>query len=172
MLRFAVFALAFAVSTTGLLQGPTFAQTLAPAANPPANTRPAEPRREFTPEERAQFRADRKACIDTVKPKALAKAERGPAMRRCMEARNPAYREGFARAAQRRSEVKQVRDGCRDEIRGKGLARDQRREAMKTCILAKRPELAKPMACAEEARTRNLAAGTERRTFMRTCIRG
>jgi hypothetical protein len=161
MMRLSAFVFACLVSTA------VVAQTAVPSA--PATQSAQRP--EFTPDQRAQFRADRKSCSDEVKPKTLAKGERGPAMRRCMEARNPAYREGFARAAQRRGEIKQVRDACREEIRGKRLARDQRREAMKTCILAKKPELAKPMACAEQARSRNLAAGTERREFMRACIR-
>ena len=160
-MRFAAFALACMLSVSAQAQ----------TVPPPAASTPSDQRGEFTPQQRAQFRADRKACVDEVKPKTLAKVERGPAMRRCLEARNPAYRDGFARAAQRRGEIKQVRDACREEIRGKRLARDQRREAMKTCIIAKKPELAKPMACAEQARSRNLAAGTERREFMRACIR-
>jgi hypothetical protein len=71
---------------------------------------------------------------------------------------------------QRRAEIRAVRDGCRDETRAGGLRGPERREAMKRCILARKPELAKPMACAEEARARNLPRGTERRDFMRACM--
>lgn len=79
---------------------------------------------------------------------------------------SPEQREQF------RAEMRQVRDGCRDEVRARGVKGPERREAMKSCVLAKKPELAKPMACAEEARAKGLKRGEERRSFMRTCVRG
>jgi psiF repeat len=71
----------------------------------------------------------------------------------------------------RRAEIRQVRESCRDETRAKGLRGPDRQSAMKSCVLAKKPELAKPMACAEEARARNLPRGDARRDFMRSCMR-
>jgi hypothetical protein len=163
MIRLSAFVVALALSTAA------FAQTVAPpVASPPS----AAQRPEITPEQRARFQADRKACVDELKAKALPKGERRPAMRTCMESRNPELKPMFARGEARRAEMKQVRDTCRDEVKAKNIKGTERRDAMKSCIIAKKPEMAKPIACAEEARAKGMKRGTERRDFMRTCVRG
>jgi psiF repeat len=162
MNRLSVFVVALVFSTGA------FAQTAAPpAVAPSASERPV-----ITPEQRARFQADRKACADELKAKELPRGERRPAMRTCMETRNPDLKPMFARGEARRAEMKQVRDACRTESNEKKLKGTERREAMKSCIIAKKPEMAKPIACSEEAKTKGLMRGTERRDFMRTCIRG
>jgi hypothetical protein len=158
MIRIVSFALGMALSTL------SYAQTAAPAE-------PRGPLARISPEMRAQFQADRKACVDQVKPRDLPRAERGKAMRGCMEAKNPAYKVAFERAGQRRAEMKQIRQDCRATIDGKRLTRDERRTAMQSCIVAKRPEMAKQFACQDQARQKNLGPGTERREFMRNCRR-
>jgi len=150
MLRFASLFLALFFATSA------WAQTVSPSA--------------VTPEQRRQFRADRKTCTEQIKPKDLPRGERGKAMRGCMEGRNSAYKAVYERTDQRREEMKQIRKDCRaTTAAGKTLSRDERRTAMQACIVAKRPELAKPYACADQARQKGLKAGTERRQFMREC---
>ena len=162
MKRFSVVFLALALSTAA------FAQTATPpsAPSPQAAQRP-----EITPEQRARFQVDRKACVDELKPKELPRGERRAAMRTCMETRNPNLKPMFARGEARRAEMKTVRDACRDEVKAKNIKGNERRDAMKNCIIAKKPEMAKPIACSEEAKAKGLARGAERRDFMRTCIR-
>jgi hypothetical protein len=161
MIRTLSFAIALAVSTA------SFAQTAAPA---PGEQR--GPISRISPEMRAQFQADRKACVDQVKPRDLPRAERGKAMRGCMETKNPAYKAAFERSGQRREEMKQIRQDCRATHDGQKMTRDERRNAMQSCIVAKRPEMAKQFACQDQARQKNLGPGSERREFMRTCRRG
>lgn len=166
MKHFSVVFLALALSTAA------FAQTAPPSViSPSAPSSPAAQRSEITPEQRARFQADRKACVDELKPKELPKGERRAAMRTCMETRNPNLKPMFARGEARRAEMKTVRDACRDEVKAKNIKGNERRDAMKSCIIAKKPEMAKPIACSEEAKAKGLARGAERRDFMRTCIR-
>jgi hypothetical protein len=145
-------------------QPPVVAPALPPTAAPEAG------RREITPEMRERFRADLRACRTEVRGKNLPRGERRTAFRSCMEARNGDYRPFFARAETRRAEMRQLRRECRAENDGKRLTRDERRAAMRSCMEAKRPELKKAFACMDEARSKGLNPGPERRAFMRTCL--
>jgi Spy/CpxP family protein refolding chaperone len=153
-----------------------FLSTAASAQIAPAPAAPNAPalsgeRREITPEQRARFSADRKSCVDEVKPQSLPRGERRRAMQTCMEARNPELKQFFARGESRRAEMRQVRSDCRNEVRGKSVPRAERQEAMKACVIAKKPEMAKVFTCVDQARAKNLQPGSERRDFMRTCLR-
>jgi hypothetical protein len=161
MIRTLSFALLFTLSSA------VFAQTAPPAAGEQRG-----PISRVSPEMRAQFRNDMSDCRDQVKPRELPRAERGKALRGCMEAKNPAYKVAFERAGQRREEMKQIRQDCRAAMNGQRLTRDERRTSMQSCIVAKRPEMAKQFACQDQAKQKNLGPGAERREFMRNCRRG
>jgi hypothetical protein len=158
MIRIVSFALGMALSTL------SYAQTAAPSE-------PRGPLSRVSPEMRTQFQADRRACVDQVKPRDLPRAERGRAMRSCMEGKNPAYKAAFERSGQRRAEMRQIRQDCRATTDNQRLTRDERRSAIQSCIVAKRPEMAKQFACQDQARQKNLGPGAERREFMRNCRR-
>ncbi len=155
LIRLTVFALISLLSTAAFAQQP-----VAPAP---------------TPGQAAQqdaMRADRRACADEIRAKNLQRPERREAMRTCMTARNPDYKARAELGAARQGEIRQVRDACRTETDAQRLTGPERREAMRTCIIAKKPEMAKPMACMEEARAKGFKERSERRSFMRTCMRG
>jgi hypothetical protein len=150
-----------------------------PAPSPPveAPARPVPPaaggqaeRLGITPEMRERFRSDARACRDEMRGKDVPRGERRKAFRTCMEARNGDYRPIFARGETLRTEMQKIRSACRAENEGKRLTRDERRAAMRGCMEAKRPELKKAFACMDEARTKGLNPGPERRAFMRTCL--
>ncbi len=126
----------------------------------------------LTDDQRAKLRADRDACRTEVRAQDLPRGERRGAMRRCIEARNPDLKPLFARGEARRAEMRQLRDACRDELRSRNLRGPERRQAMRTCLVQRKPELAKVFGCIDQARGRNLQPGTERRDFMRSCLRG
>jgi hypothetical protein len=151
LIRLSAFVLTCVLSTAA------FAQQTAPA--------PA-------PAQQGAFAADRRACAEELRGKNLPRAERREAIKTCMSNRNPEYKARAELGATRQGEMRQVRDTCRTETDAKRLTGPERREAMKNCIVAKKPEMAKPLACMEEARSKGLKPGTERREFMRTCIKG
>jgi hypothetical protein len=147
-----------------VLAAPLAAQT--PPQQPPA-ARPGIP-----PEMRERFQTARQACVAEVKPRDLPRGERRKAMRTCLEAKMPEAAPIFARGEARRAEMRKLRDDCRQEVRPRRLARDERRQAMQACMVQKKPELAKVFSCRDEAASKNMAPGAERRDFMRSCIRG
>ncbi|MGL5116426.1 MAG: PsiF family protein [Beijerinckiaceae bacterium] len=157
-------AMAQTTPPTAPVQPPVAAPATPPAAAPETG------RRAISPEMRERFRADMRVCRDEVRGKDLPRGERRMAFRTCMEARNGDYRPFFARAETRRAEMRQLRRECRAENDGKRLTRDERRTAMRGCMEAKKPELKKAFACMDEARTKGLNPGPERRAFMRTCL--
>jgi hypothetical protein len=149
-----------------VISGAAVAQTAAPqtgAQRGPISRVPTELQ--------AQFRTDTATCRDEVKPRDLPRAERGKAMRACMEAKNPAYKVAFERSSQRREEMKQIRQDCRAKTDALRLTRDERSTSMQSCIVEKRPEMAKQFACQDQAKQKNLGPGAERREFMRSCRR-
>jgi hypothetical protein len=161
-----VLVMAFAISS--ILSSAALGQIATPSPNAAAR---GGVQSQYTPEQRQQFGADRRACNAELKPKELPRGERAKAMRSCMEGKNPAYKVAFDRSGQRRADMKQIRQDCRAGMGGKKLSKDERRASMQTCIVAKRPEMAKQFACADQAKQKGLQAGTERRTFMRECRR-
>jgi hypothetical protein len=153
LIRISAFVLMCVLPTAALAQQPTPAPTPGQAAVQDA------------------MRADRRACREEQRGRNLGRSERREAMRNCMTTRNPDYKARAELGAARQGEMRQVRDACRTETDAQRLTGPERREAMKNCIVAKKPEMAKPMACMEEARAKGLKERSERRAFMRTCMR-
>lgn len=153
------------VALSLVFAAPLAAQTQQPAP-PPAAERPGIP-----PELRERVRTARQACLAEVKPRDLPRGERRKAMRTCLEAKMPEIAPIFARGEARRAEMRKLRDDCRQELRSRRLGRDERRQAMRACLVQKKPELGKVFSCRDEAIRKNLGPGTERREFMRSCIR-
>lgn len=115
-------------------------------------------------------RADMRACRDEVRAKDLRRTERREAFIACMEARSPGSGAVLAQRGQNRDALRDARRTCRDLVEPKNLRGDARRDAMRSCMVEKRPELKKAFTCMEEARSKGLSPGRERREFMRTCL--
>jgi hypothetical protein len=164
MIRRVILALSLVFAGLLVLAGPLVAQT--PPQQPPT-TRPGMPA-----EMRERFQAARQACVAEVKPRDLPRGERRKAMRTCIEAKMPDAAPIFARGEARQAEMRKLRADCRQEVRPQRLGRDERRQAMQACMVQKRPELAKVFSCRDEAMKKNLGPGSERRDFMRSCVRG
>jgi hypothetical protein len=147
------------------LSGAAFAQT-APAPQPQQGR--GSFMQNMTPEQRAQFDADRTACRTEVAGKT---GDRRTMMRECMLQRNPQLRERQAAGQANRRAISEARQACSNETANQRMTRDERQAAMRTCMIGKRPEMAKAFNCMDQAKAKNLQPGPERRTFMQSCIR-